>query len=382
MKRVFIVLKEDIIDFPPVISIIDILAENSYKVYHLGSYSDDGGRTLLESKGVEFIQMPQYDGKANSFAKMCSQIRFRSDVKKYLKGQNLTNDDVVWLVQAETIFLLGSLVKKYNTICHALEFFDQNIGWKYRALSPGLDLAWTLQHAYKVVCCEYNRAQITKGLFQLDELPVVLPNKIQVEERKEEDIPEDIKTMVNDVKIRTEGKKIILYQGIFLDKERRLEEFCEAMKELSDDYVFIAMGRGSEMYERLKNKYESERVLFVPFIKPPYHLLITQLATIGVLTYFPRSGSLGKTLNPLFCAPNKIFEYSKYGIPMISNDVPALKYSFMEYHCGICVEYPMAKEEIAATIKEICHDYQIYHDGAVEFYKSVDTQSIVKKIVE
>ena len=58
------------------------------------------------------------------------------------------------------------------------------------------------------------------------------------------------------------------------------------------------------------------------------------MASIGVLSYFPRSGSIGRTLNPLYCAPNKIFEYSKYGIPMISNDVPALRYSYMEFHCA------------------------------------------------
>lgn len=382
MKRIFIVLKEDIIDFPPVLSIISILAENSCKVYHLGTYSDKEGRKRLEEKGVEFIQMPRYNGKATPLIKMYSQIRFRNELKKNLKDSHLEKEDVVWLIQAETVFLLGSLVKKYTTICHALEFFDQNIGWKYRLLSPRLDLAWTLQHAHKVVCCEYNRAQIEKGIFQLQELPIILPNKIVVDDEGLDILPPIIQTLINEIKVKTEGKKIVLYQGIFLDKERRLEEFCEAMGELPDDYVFIAMGRGSEMYERLKKKYESSKILFIPFINPPYHLQVTQMATIGVLTYFPRSGAIGRTLNPLYCAPNKIFEYSRYGIPMISNDVPALKYSFMEYHCGECVDYPMSKKGIVATIKKISCNYQAYRDGAIKYYESIDPQDIVLKIIE
>ena len=40
MKRVYIILKEDIIDFPPVLSIIEILTRLQYKVVHLGTYTD------------------------------------------------------------------------------------------------------------------------------------------------------------------------------------------------------------------------------------------------------------------------------------------------------------------------------------------------------
>lgn len=65
-------------------------------------------------------------------------------------------------------------------------------------------------------------------------------------------IPKDIKPLYDEVLEKVKNKKVILYQGIFLDKERRLEEFCEAIKKLSDEYVFIAMGRGSDMFDELK----------------------------------------------------------------------------------------------------------------------------------
>lgn len=377
MKRVFIILKEDIIDFPPVLSILHVLSKSSCQIYHLGTYSDIDGKKSLENMGVVFVPMPAYDGEAFPMKKVWQQVIFRNKVLSFLNNAKLNDDDIVWLIQAETIYLLSSVVKKYKTICHFFEYADTRVNWKYRLINPFLNLTATIQHAYKVVCCEYNRAQITKGVFQLKESPVILPNKMIVNESDFETIPNDISELLNNIKKKTERKKVILYQGIFLDKERRLEEFCVAMKELSEDYVFIAMGKGSDMYERLKNKYQSDKILFIPFIRPPYHLLVTRMASIGVLSYFPRSGSIGKTLNPLYCAPNKVFEYSRYGIPMISNDVPALKYAYMEYHCGKCVDYPMSESQIVATINEIMSNYREYQEGAHNFYKSVDIESII-----
>lgn len=100
-----------------------------------------------------------------------------------------------------------------------------------------------MKKALKVVCCEYNRAQITKGIYQLKDLPLVLPNKVIVDESELSKVPMDIKPMIDDITQKTKGKKVVLYQGIFLDEERRLEEFCEAISHLPDDYAFIAMGK-------------------------------------------------------------------------------------------------------------------------------------------
>ena len=375
MKKIILVLKEDIIEYPPVISILNVLSETSHEIYFLGTYSDAKGKRDLEKKGIRFVDMPPYEGKANKLKKMMLQIEFRKQVMNGLSKIQLSKDDVLWLIQAETIYLLSSLVKKYKTICHFLEFADNKVDWKYRLLNPRLNLADTLQHAYRVVCCEYNRAQIAKGIFQLDRLPVVLPNKMVINEDR--NIPDDVAKIIGELKERLDGKKIILYQGIFLDKERRLEEFCEAMGDLPDDYVFIAMGKGSEMYERLRKQYASDRILFIPFIRPPYHLQVTKMASIGVLSYFPRKGSIGRTLNPIYCAPNKIFEYARFGVPMISNDIPGLKYTYIEFHCGKCVDYPMNKNQIVNTIKSVMDNYLSYKKGAIKFYNSVDIQSII-----
>ena len=156
----------------------------------------------------------------------------------------------------------------------------------------------------------------------------------------------------------------------------------QAISLLPKEYVLVAMGAGSEMYDNLKNKYQGDRIIFIPFIKPPFHLEITRTAHIGVLSYFPRPYNIGSVINPIYCAPNKIYEYAKYGKPMLSNDIPGLHYIFTQYHCGECVNYPMTPHSIAKAIERIDLDYESYSNGVSEFYKSGDIVNIIKKILE
>ena len=44
-------------------------------------------------------------------------------------------------------------------------------------------------------------------------------------------------------------------------------------------------------------------LIYIPQIPSPQHLFVTSIAYIGILVYDPIS------LNQIFCAPNKIFEY-------------------------------------------------------------------------
>lgn len=382
MKKIILILKEDIIHFPPVISLIKVLLDEGYHVVHIGVYSDEGQKHKFQSEGAVFLSTTPYDGGANPIKKLQLQLKFKKEVKKHLDNLRLTKDDVIWLIQSETIILLNELVDKYNCVLHQFEFAESKINWKYKLIAPKLNIPLLYQKAKAVVSCEYNRAHITKGLFNLNKVPYVLPNKMVFDDADLINVPVETKNKVDKLKARIAGKKVILYQGIFLDKERRLEEFCQAIPILPEDYVLVAMGAGSEMFDRLKEKYEGNRIIFIPFIRPPFHMLVTQLAYIGVLTYFPRPYSIGSVLNPIYCAPNKIFEYAKYGVPMISNDIPALYYTFKEFHCGKCIEYPMTPDAIVETIEEIEKKYQTYSTGATNYYNSVDIHSIVRKILE
>ena len=85
-------------------------------------------------------------------------------------------------------------------------------------------------------------------------------------------------------------------------------------------------------------------------------------------------------MNPVYCAPNKIYEYSGFGIPLICNDIPGLKYTVEQYHAGICLN-DITKESVSLAVQGILSDYQEYSDCAQKFFDAVDLATEVKKVL-
>ena len=374
-------MSNNLVNYPPMLSLIRMMAELGKDVYYIGSYSDELGKAKLEKLGVTFVPVV-YERVSGQIEMIKRQNKYKSDIKKVIQNYSVVKDDLVWYVYSDTAYFLLPELKKLSYVAHFYEFVNSKLSWKYQLLYPTFKMKQLLHNAKAVVHCEYNRAQITKGLYGLDKLPYVIPNKPYFEETDIENAPKEIRTFVEGLKARLNNKTIILYQGVFESNERRLEEFCEAAQMLPDNFVFIAMGSGGDYFNDLKQKYESDKILFIPFIKPPYHLLVTKLASIGVLSYYPLDSSFAGVINPLYCAPNKVFEYGRYGVPMISNDIPGLKYIFKEYNCGKVVESPITARRIVDTVTSILGQNSEISKGSLDYYDSVDIRSIVSTIIK
>lgn len=106
------------------------------------------------------------------------------------------------------------------------------------------------------------------------------------------------------------------------------------------------------------------------------------MAHIGILAYNSLGKNIGQMINVLYCAPNKIYEYSKFGIPMIANDLPALKFAFTENKAGIALPDPLTAQSIISTIKTIDSDYSKYKEESKRLYNNIDMVQIVENIIE
>ena len=385
--RVIIVLRQDLANYPPALSLIYALLQSKRNVIFIGYYSDNYQMRQLEEAGVVFCLLKtKYSFHSNILKKWMYFQSNRKEILSILRDLKVSKDDLLWLMETarvkyHMISQFGTLTKSYNVIYHFYELPEPKMHWSLRLFSNKINVSDILDNAYKVVCCEFNRAHIVKGFFNLRHLPFVLPNKGYFDEDIINNPPEDIVRTLNSIRKKINGKKVILYQGIFMDKERRLEEFCDAVLNMSEEYVLLAMGKG-ELFDSLQSRYsKSDKILFIAFIRPPYHLNITRLATIGILTYFPSNADVSSVLNPLYCAPNKIFEYARYSVPMISNDLPGLHSVFKDYHCGENIEYPISVPGILSAIGKITGDYASYAEGAKKYYESVDLPRIVEKIL-
>ena len=389
MRRIVIIPKDDLILYPPTLSLIQVLVKLGRDVICVGEYSDIDRKRVLEESGVSFIPVFRKT-KDVSKIRVINWIviflrmkQYQRKIKQVLQSPLISKDDLIWYIYTNSIGYIQKYIEKYKYIIQFYEFEDYSLGGKEKWLHPNYDVHRFFAGAQSLVHCEYNRAMITSGLYGITKKPTILPNKpYEINEPQIEDLPYDIKELVDNIRTRIVGKKVIIYQGIFDSSERRLNEFCEAMQFLTTDYVFVAMGGGGEYYNEIKTKYESERVIFLPFVRPPYHLLITKMASYGVLTYHPANHSYIGVINPLYCAPNKIFEFGKYGIPMIANDVPGLKLIFESYKCGKTVPMPLTPNSIAETILSIDKVYDVMSKGSRSYYDSVNVETIVKSIIE
>lgn len=210
--------------------------------------------------------------------------------------------------------------------------------------------------------CEYNRAWIARMLYGLKETPLVIPNK-----------PFYHPTTRNEYtdKITSDGKKIIMYQGV-LTKERNVEGMCKAISSLNG-FKLVLLGKETEYVKELKSKYSI--VEFPGFIKSPAHLKLTSNAYIGLVTYNPLD------LDCAYCAPNKIWEFSGFGIPMICNEIPGLEYTVGANKCGVCAD-TNDPESIVNAIKVIDANYQEYSANARKMYDSIDLVELIHRVID
>ena len=374
-RKIIIVMKHDITFYPPVISVCKILYDLSCDIVYIGACSDSNIEKELLLFNVKVYKQPQYGG--NGVKRFLQQLQFRERVKRIIEKEYFSDNSLLWLVHFETVVLFSSFLKKYDTVAHLLEFRDSRLKLAYKLLNPFRDFIHGFSYAKKIICCEYNRALITKYLFNLSTCPIVLPNKPYENGTLDNflNLPQDVSTILS----KYENKKIILYQGGF-HEERKLDDFMRAMELLPEDYVLMLMGPNNSYFKLLKGTYENERIVFMPFLPPPLHLEVTKYAYIGILSYTPIPYDIGMIINALYCAPNKLYEYAKFQIPMISNNVPALKDAFTTYKAGICIE-ELTVENICKAVKEIGHDYEGYVAGTRCLYNGVNLEAIVKSAI-
>lgn len=373
MKTHILIFEHDLIKYPPILSLINFLFKKGEKIVFIGDCHDASFIDEFRKKGGEFYKVIHNQTNDSIINKTANYFRFKKRAYSIVKNFE-GKDTKLWLLGEKSTWLMHDLTFRFSTNIYLFEIPSFKVSRRYLLLSPSLNYGATLRRASKVICCEYNRAHITRSYFHLRVLPTIIPNKPNMEAQDME-----LDEGMSDALQKMETKKIILYQGIFNFPERRLDEFCEAVLELSDEFVLCLMGSDNEYKKKLETRYKSEKIVFLPYVPAPYHLNITNKAHIGVLVYNSEGGNIENTLNTLYCAPNKIFEYSKFEIPMISNDVPALDLVFKEYKAGLVTLYN--KKHIKEQILKIDADYSAFSEGARRFHNSINLEELYQSVL-
>lgn len=374
--KVIVVYIGEILHCPPALSLVQILGDLEIETIlctigsrSLGLENNIGNIDKLQ---VEFVG-ETYDSKINLVKKFFRMYQIKRELWKVIE-RDYVDGDIVWVVSEGSLKHLGKKLLERDYILHLLEL---NEGIYFISGNPILKLDYKryAKEACVLVEAEYNRAHITKAWWELDVLPAIFPNKpynvLEIERNAEITSSSELKMLMEKLK----DKKIILYQGN-ISKERPLQEYIKAVGELGEEYAFVMMINGDNPYPELK----FDNFYCVPFVCPPFHLEVTSRAFIGILSYVPIKNDYS-ILNTLYCAPNKVWEYAKFGVPMIGNDLPALRQLFLEFGIGKCIK-TITKEEIKAMIKCIEHDYETFSASAKKFFDSADLREITEDILK
>ena len=371
--KIIIVLLTHIDNLPPARNLLISLSKLSVKVELITMYSSALSDEIKAADNITVhdVQAQQTHGKFQAF---WNRIKRRKKVRRLIVDL-ATNDDVVWTVTDYDAMEVGELLNRYRHVVQLMELirdipiFDELPMFKAHIENYA-------KSAELVIVPEYNRAHIQKAYWQLKNTPRVLPNKPTVQPKSYDiaSISEEAHKILKEIGDR----KIVLYQGCF-GYERVLDQFIEAVELLGEQYCMVLMGRNDAELQKLLEKYP--KTFFIPFIAAPNHLAVTQKAHIGVLSYVNTNNIRHyDPLNALYCAPNKLYEYACFGIPMLGNDIPGLECPFKIY--GIGTTSKLKAEEIVKAIRHIEDNYEEMSKNCVSFYNDIDMDQLVKEIVE
>ena len=364
--KVILIQVDSILGYPPTLALINELVNVGTHVTVLTTVINNQLKDVLPDS-VTIIKIgKEYSYKTSAFMKLKDLFTIRKNIWKYI-DTHYDDETLLWVMSNITIKHMGMKLLDYRYNLHLFELVEDvfYIG----KFTFDLSLEKLTNAAHKVIVCEYNRAQITKSWFKLLKLPLVISNKPMPNKFKrnsEITRSENAKSIIKELN----GKKIILYQGV-VDIERPIEPIAQAVEELGEEFVFMVM-TGSNC-EHL-NKYK--KTIVMPYITAPFHLEVTSHAFVGILIYTSVYGTFTSPLNSIYCAPNKIYEFSQFGIPMIGNDIPGLRYTIDYNHMGVCVS-EMNPYSFAKAIHDITQNYDLYSKNAVSFYNSDNRQEVI-----
>lgn len=354
--KIIIITREKLESLPPLYSLINILNDFKIDLEVICCGASEKIDNDLANRGiVRYYIDYHFDNDFFKIKKLISSIKFRYLVLNHLKHSQF---DLI-LVEGQGAFrILGRAISSYKYYLYILEMY---LGYEK-------EIRRIIYGAEKIIMPQYDRAVFYQINYGLEKRPFVLPNKpyFYLEENELLVLEEKYKETLEKFK----KHKVILYQGI-IHPERDLTTFIKAIKSLGHEYLLVLVGKDQGMLAQYKEI--DPDIMHIPFIPAPDYLIYTMNSYIGILTYDSRS------LNCAYCAPNKIYEYAKYALPMIGNDIPGLVNTIKQQGFGEIVD-ENSENSICSAILRINSNYETYSRNARKFYDNTDNVQTVKNI--
>jgi hypothetical protein len=362
-ETIIVLCKGDFETLPSIRTVVIGLRSLGFSVKLVVSKITSTNLAFLEAQGVSVRCLSTLRGEHWVPGKIGEWLRFHQVAWGELAA---AGDTLLWVGSADTALALGLHLTAHRYVLQVNELYDKVFRYK-------VPLGYLARRAACVVVPERSRAALLRYWFALDATPNVLPNyPVVTDRRPRQEVPSNESRAIIGSLYAKGDPKIVMYQGhIAPDRDFRL--VAKAVQELGHPWRFLAMGKDHGFIESVRAV--CPELVYVPPIASPAHLAVTSHAHIGVVTYATDS------LNNLFCAPNKIWEYSCFSIPMLCQDLPGLQSTVGVMKAGICLDID-STATAAAALLSLDREYSTRTDAAGRMYDSVDILNLLTTIVE
>lgn len=340
MSKLLMTVYNDITNDARVLRAAKALA-SEYEVYLFAVGTVDiAGVTSIPVDGVEKI------GGITAYTKY---------IRGILKITKMLHPDIVYghdIFSAIPLNILRNTRRKCKYIYDAHELFTIEKGHKY-SLSDRMQYSAEskiIRHADLTICAEAQRSKIMVQYHNLRRAPLVIRNISYLPEG-------DANSFINNNSDFFAKKAIsVVYAGGLL-KGRKLELLVEAINKFGNGYKLMLIGNGpawGSLSDQIK-KYNNPNIRLCAAV--PYTSLgaILSKFDIGYLFYGTDS------LNNLYCAPNKIYEYASVGLPILANENPTVKGIISSFGIGVC------DNDICSGLKELSAKFDQCRDNMKHF---------------
>lgn len=327
------------------------LITNGYKVsivYPFGEVNKD-----FENIGIRYIAVNPKISVKNSLSKIKGLIRkvipqnlYKNLKKTYfyfsdpsfidfeeeLKELAILDDYDIYVAHdlpALPIAAEAAKIKSAKLVYDAHEFFTGQIALQGKRKSFFESLEHKLIHDVDLMfTVNEDIASLFKKVYGLEHINILFNS---IESRSIHKINLHKKLNIS------ENKKIVLYQGGFLE-DRNLEKLVKSAKYLSDNIILVMLGY-SFLEDKLKSisnidKSLNKTVYFLDRVPQKDLLNYTAGADIGVIPY------PAVDLNTKYCTPNKMFEFLTANIPIVANDeLITVSNIFNKYNIGNLISF-------------------------------------------
>lgn len=381
--NICVILCEPIRLFPPAMNVVTSLLRKEHQVT-LVAYDVDG-LSHLWSHYQSSLTINELGKRAGTLAgKLRQNIRMRRYLRSYLQ-HNTGNFDYVWTMTDLTARECGTVLLRHRHIMFLAELVESvpamsnRIFGDRRVVVKDSVVPMLARRAWKVVVPERNRAHIQRVLWDLKIVPTVIPNKpLNLDEA------EDLAGQSVRHNKRPIGSSwVLVYQGIFAP-DRNIDNYAAAVESLGERYTLNLVGNFARREDRthvMKLCASHERTCYKGYVPAPEHLAYTARAHIGLLPYRPTKNARFSPLNALYCAPNKVWEYSAFGLPMIGSDVPGLFETLELQHAGLTVNDSDVNSIIGA-IETICNSYERYSAASRSLFDTVCVEDLIDGVMQ